>query len=181
MSENEINCGICRDLIPLVKDGAASEESENAVRRHISECAACGELFDGVVPEAPKPPKALKRVKRRLNSLYIALMVLGLYAGLSVTSGMDIFYNFLIMPAAGVLGYLAFRWKAAFILPIILLVMNIITNALGVFGAERLGFLELLNWTLIYILFILAGIVVAMLFRFAFGKHSSGKENTNER
>lgn len=179
---NEISCEICRDLIPLVKDGVASEESETAVREHTSGCAECAALFDGkAVPNAPEQPNALKRVKRQLNCIYIALMVLGLYVGLSVTSSMDAFYNILIMPVAGVLGYLAFRWKAVFIVPIILLAMNVITNALGLFSAERLGFSELMTWTIIYILFIIAGVVIATLFRFAFGKHSSGKENKNER
>lgn len=179
---NEINCEICRDLIPLVKDGVASADSEAAVRQHTSGCSECAGLFDGeAVPNAPEPPKVLRRVKRWLNCIYIVLMVLGLYVGLSVTSSIDMFYNVLIMPVAGVLGYLAFRWKSVFIVPVILLVMNIITNALGLFSAERLGFSELMMWTIIYILFIAAGIVIAMLFRFAFGKHYSGKESKNER
>ena len=32
---NKISCDICMDLIPLVKDGIASQESCNAVKNHI--------------------------------------------------------------------------------------------------------------------------------------------------
>ena len=32
----ELSCQICRDLIPLVQDGVASEESVNAVTAHVN-------------------------------------------------------------------------------------------------------------------------------------------------
>ena len=38
---NKIDCEICMDLIPLVKDGIASEESYKAVEEHVKECETC--------------------------------------------------------------------------------------------------------------------------------------------
>ncbi len=42
----KITCDICMDLMPLVQDGVASEDSENAVKKHISECESCKKIYD---------------------------------------------------------------------------------------------------------------------------------------
>lgn len=183
MNENKITCDICRDLIPLVNDGVASGDSEKAVRGHAAECRECAMLLDGTfVPAVPpsESPKALMRVKKRLNVIYIVLMVLGIFAGLSLTSqaGDALFYNCLIMPAAGVFGYLAFRLKSFFIVPIILLFMSFITNALGTLSVFKLDFRDILSWAFIYSLFALAGSIITMLFKFAFSKNTSNKEGS---
>lgn len=38
MMEEKISCAVCRDLLPLVQDGVASEESAALVRRHLEGC-----------------------------------------------------------------------------------------------------------------------------------------------
>lgn len=48
-------CEIIQDLIPLVKDGIASEKSEVAVMSHIKECAACKEVH-GTDTQFAMPP-----------------------------------------------------------------------------------------------------------------------------
>lgn len=180
MNENKITCGLCRDLIPLVKDCVASAESEAAVFGHTAECPECALLLDGrtvedeksTKPTEPAKPthglRGLKSAKRYLTAVYMAVMLLGLYVGLSLTAGADMFFNTLIMPIAGALGYLTFRLRAFYIVPALLLAINVIANGLGLF-AERLDALSVINWTFIYGLFALAGIVIAMLLRFAFG------------
>ena len=40
-----IDCGICSDLLPLVEDGVACEQSREAVRRHMESCGACREKY----------------------------------------------------------------------------------------------------------------------------------------
>ncbi len=170
---DRITCDICRDLLPLVKDGVASADSEAAVRRHIETCGECGRLFDGRnIPEThtPEPPKAFLKVRRRLMAIYSVLMMLGIYFGLSLTASDDVFFNCLIMPIAGVFGYLTFRWRSVFAVPIILFILNIIINALGVYGEPMPILSELAAWTIIYSLFALMGIIIAMLLHFAFGK-----------
>ena len=37
----EITCDICMDLMPLVQDGIASEDSRNAVEEHVKRCEQC--------------------------------------------------------------------------------------------------------------------------------------------
>ena len=186
MNENKITCDVCRDLLPLVKDGVASADSEAAVRQHIGGCKECSMLFDGKLIPATEPsesPKALLRVKHRLTGIYAMLMLLGLYVGLSLTSGADMFYNCLIMPVAGVFGYMAFRRRAVYILPIVLIIVSAVTNALGFFnfdGMEVLDIMTLIPWIIIYTLFALAGIIIAMLLHFAFGKTKKERSGENE-
>lgn len=174
MNEYHISCDICRDLIPLVKDGVASADSEAAVRRHIGECKDCALLLDGkIVPELPasESPKALLRVKRRLSGIYAAVMLLGLCFGLTLTSGVDMFFNWLIMPVVGVFGYLIFRWRAIYAVPIIVVIMQVIITLFGLVKGEwNIDFLMLI----IYILLALAGVIAALLLHYAFGKNTKG-------
>lgn len=176
---NEITCDICRDLLPLVKDSVASADSEAAVLRHTQGCPECAKLFGGeplAAAEPPASPKALLRVKRWLMWIYAALMLLGIYFGLSLTAGYDPFYNCLIMPIAGVFGYMAFRWRAVYLLPAVLVVVSFIGNALGfitVDGVQHMDVMELIMWIVIYLLFALAGMIIALLLHFAFGKTNS--------
>ncbi len=168
---NQITCDICRDLIPLVRDGVASADSETAVREHIKDCKECGSLFDGKTVPAADSANTMLKIKRRLGGIYMALMLLGIYFGLTLTAGQDMFYNCLIMPIAGVFGYLAFRWKALFTVPALLVVLSILTNAVGLYGeSEQFDILMSLSWALIYIMFALAGIIIAMLLHFVFKK-----------
>jgi hypothetical protein len=39
-------CDLIQDLIPLVKDGIASEKSNTAVKLHLKECATCREVYE---------------------------------------------------------------------------------------------------------------------------------------
>lgn len=177
---DKTTCNICRDLIPLVRDGVASPESEELVLAHIEECEECKSLFGGApadkVPAKPPLTKGLKSAKRYLTVIYIAVMLLGLYVGLSLTASEDMFFNTLIMPVAGALGYLAFRLRSLYIVPALLLVISFIANGLGLF-AEHFGVLDLLSWAFIYFLFALAGIIIAMLFGFAiFYKKTTNKK-----
>ena len=173
MNKTQITCEICRDLIPLVKDGVASADSEQVVREHTAECTDCAALFDGAEIPAPPPnsAKTLKRVITQLNIIYIALMTLGIYFGLTLTSGENLFYNCLIMPVAGVFGYLALKWRAFIAEPVVVLVLSFLASALGKFGTDKLSIPKILSWTFIYTLFAFTGSVITMLFKFAFSKN----------
>lgn len=171
---NKISCEVCRDLLPLVKDNVASSESVEAVNRHISNCPDCKQLCENdVFPELKisGAQSAFKRVKHRLMTFYTVLMFFAIYFGLSLTAGQELFFNCLIMPVVGVLGYVIFRRKSIIIIPPLLLVIHIAINYLGLLKtAEQLDMPSLVMWTVIYSLFALAGIIIAWLLHFAFGK-----------
>ncbi|MDE6709102.1 MAG: zf-HC2 domain-containing protein [Oscillospiraceae bacterium] len=41
-----MNCKIIQDLLPLYADGIASEETNEAVSKHIAECEECGKIYE---------------------------------------------------------------------------------------------------------------------------------------
>ena len=180
---NEITCDMCMDLMPLVKDGVASEDSVAAVRNHIASCENCRALFSGDAPPPVDTAKSFEKFYRRLQ-LFSAMVMMfgiffglsltagnGIFFGLSLTAGSGIFYNTIIMPVIGALGYVIFRKRALYFVPILLFVTHFATNLLGlVRGVEHLNFYSLLMWTFLYSIFALLGVVVAWLLHFAFRK-----------
>ena len=168
---NDISCGICRNLIPLVKDGVASEDSRAAVARHLEGCPACRALLEGVSPPAADgSERAFARLLQKIRLFAALLMMLGIFFGLSLAD-MQMFYNSLIMPVIGGLGYLVFRQKALWRVPLLLLCTHLLTNFLSLLrGAGALDLYSLVMWTFLYGLFALIGVVIAWLLHFAFKK-----------
>ena len=168
---NEISCNLCMDLIPLVRDGVASEDSVQAVRNHIAHCEVCRELLTSFPPPPADTEKTFEKLHRRLQLSSAMLMMFGIFFGLSLTAGSGLFYNTLIMPIIGALGYYIFRWKAVYNVPLLLLSTHCATNLLGTIrGVEHLDLYSLLMWTFLYSIFALLGVVVAWLLHFAFRK-----------
>ena len=168
---NEITCDLCMDLIPLVKDGVASEDSITAVRNHIASCESCSALFSDDTPPPVDTAKSFGKFYRRLQLFATMLMMFGIFFGLSLTAGSGIFYNTVIMPVIGVLGYIIFGTKSLCIVPGVLFITHFVTNLLGLIrGTEHLDFYSLLMWTFLYSVFALLGVVVAWLLHFAFRK-----------
>ena len=170
---NEISCDVCMDLIPLVKDGIASTGSQQAVQQHLKNCEACRALFDGETPPPANTEQAFQKIKRKVQLLSVMLMMFGIFFGLGLTAGNEMFYNSLIMPVIGALGYIIYRRKALYTVPILLFITHCFTNCLGwLRGLEHLDFMSLFMWTIIYSAFSLLGIMIAWLIHFAFKKEN---------
>lgn len=166
---NEISCEICMDLMPLVQDGVASPDSIAAVQAHIQTCPLCAALFEGQCPQPNQREKLLQKLHKESRHFSSMVLMFGVFYGLMLTAGSGLFYNILIMPAIGAIGYYLFRWKALYQIPILLLVTHVITNALGL-GEEYLDPVTLLFWTGLYCLFALLGTAIAALLHFALKK-----------
>ena len=171
---NKISCDMCIDLMPLVQDGVASEDSRNAVLQHLQECPDCRALYEGEIPTPSNTKEILGKVKRRAQLFSAMVMMFGIFYGLMLTAGNGIFMNVIIMPIIGGIGYYLFRWKALFIIPPLLLVTHFITNALGL-GGEGLMPIEVVLWTAIYCGVTLVGFLIAALLHFAFKKEDDSK------
>ena len=168
---NEISCDLCLDLIPLVKDGVASEDSVAAVKNHIASCEACRILLTGEAPPPVDAVRSFEKFHRRLQISTAMVLMFGIFFGLSLTAGSGVFYNTIIMPIIGVLGYLIFQRRALVTIPVLLFITHFVTNLLGlVRGTEHLDIYSLLFWTFLYSVFALLGVVVAWLLHFAFRK-----------
>ncbi len=171
---NKISCEMCMDLMPLVQDGIASEDSALAVALHIQDCPDCARHFEGEIPQPSDSKKILEKIQRKARTFTAMLLMFGIFYGLGLTASSGIFYNVIIMPLIGGLGYYLFRWRALYLIPALLFVTHIATNALGL-GEEYLNLPSLLMWTGIYCAAALVGFVIAALLHFAFKKEDGSK------
>lgn len=184
----KITCDICMDLMPLVQDGVASEDSENAVMKHISECESCKKIYDEMYtnnknitednknsqiinPQSINIDKAAKKVEKKINKYLGMIIIFGIFFGLSLTASEEMFLNSFIMPIIGVFGYYLFRWKAAYTIPCIIVISNFIINGIGFLrGVEHLDIMSMVMWGAIYSLFAIIGTIIAGLLHFGLRK-----------
>lgn len=135
----EISCAICRDLMPLVSDGVASAESEQAVHAHLAHCAACRKEWDACAvlpqPVSPDDSRVLRRIRRGMLWRSAAFVLLGLCAGIAAVSlGLGsapaLLWTLIFL---GALGYALLRryiWAAAPAVGVVLgLLARILTGA----------------------------------------------------
>lgn len=172
---NQLSCEVCMDLIPLVQDGVASPESRQAVENHVALCPACRALYQGTPPPAEDEEQLLHQIRRRFHLLACFLLFLAMFLGISLANSEDQFYNALLMPLIGALGYTVYRWKALYQVPFLLLILHAAMLGFQLLrGVENLSALfSLLWWTALFSLFSDLGTLIAGLFHYAFGKETS--------
>lgn len=100
-------------------------------------------------------------------------MLIGLCFGLSLTDGGEMFYNSLLMPVVGMLGYGILGWKSLYKMPLLLAFTFVLINFLGMLrGTEYMDLLSVWMWTFIYSFFVLTGIAIAALLHYAFRREN---------
>lgn len=188
----KITCDICMDLMPLVRDGVASEDSVTAVMNHISECESCKKIYDEMYinnkiiienntpqqinyqlinPQSINIDKAAKKVEKKINKYLGMIIMFGIFFGLSLTASEEMFLNSFIMPIIGGFGYYLFHWKAAYTVPCIIVISNFIINGIGFLrGVEHLDISSMVMWGAIYSLFAIIGTIIAGLLHFGLRK-----------
>lgn len=168
---NKITCDVCLDLIPLVQDGIASEDSRKAVEQHICTCQTCANIYDGKTPPDIDSTQIFKKFQKKMRTFFAALMMFGIFFGLGLTASSEVFYNSLIMPLIGILGYVIFRWKALYEVPLLMLGINVFFYGLNMFrGIEIIELYSRVMYTGIYSVFVVIGVVIAGLTHVAFKK-----------
>ena len=111
----------------------------------------------------------LGKLKKRLQIFSAMLLMFGVFFGLSLTFSEEMFYNSLIMPVIGALGYILFRWNALYQVPLLLLVILLFINGFGMIrGMEVMPVMGVVTWAGIYSIFVGLGVLVAGLMHFAF-------------
>ncbi len=176
------DCCIVRDILPLYVENIVSDETAVLVKEHLDECESCRKEADILITDTFAPDKKdsptvandmvpLKKIAKKFNmqmqSMSYALIILFVFLGLNITAGKDMMYNSLIMPAVGVFGYCSFKLKALYKLPILLLFIEVFAF---VFKLVETDFYSLFIWSLIYSVFIFAGVAIAYLLHFALRK-----------
>lgn len=171
---NEISCEVCMDLIPLVRDGIASAESREAVQRHTASCPACAALAgDGALtpPPAANAERALRRLRQHERLLGALGLLFCVFFSVEMTATENMFYNILLMPFIGALGYGVFRGRVLYKLPLTIFLTHTAVEFVNrTQAAESLDMRLVLSMSLIYSLLAFVGALIARLAATAFRK-----------
>lgn len=172
-----INCNVILDLIPLVKDGVASNESTLIVNEHVEHCAMCKTELDafesiGIEPLKLKDRKILFDIKRSVYISQIVVLVLGAILGIALSSSMGMFYNFIIMPIIGGVSLILFKNKWVVVALAIFVVTYLWQTVLVMAenGFSMAGLTVGIYYSTVYAFLVVLGTVIARLLWFAFEK-----------
>jgi len=172
-----INCNVILDLIPLVKDGVASNESTLFVNEHVKQCATCKtelDAFEAIKIESLilKDQKIIFDIKRSVYISQIVILAIGAILGITLSSSMGMFYNFIIMPIIGGISFIVFKRKwivaALAIFVVTYLWQTVLVMAEN--GLSLTGLTVGLYYSAVYAFLVVLGTVIARLLRFAFEK-----------
>ena len=177
---NEISCDVCLDLIPLVKDNVASQASKTFVEEHIEKCEECRVLYNSFENEeiVMDDKNVIKKIKKQIFVFGLIIIVVASMLGLALSETMGMFYNILIMPAIGILGYLVLKNKSYYVLGA-LFIFSYVWLFIKYIGEGMLdqGLIDLITipiyWAVIYAGLCGLGLFIGFLLKYAFGKENS--------
>ncbi len=168
---NSISCDVCLDLMPLVKDGIASQDSINLVKEHIENCEECKNYYIQQPEFNVNDKKIIKSIKKSVYIFSIIILVAGCLLGSAITNGINVFYNFLIMPSLGALSYIILK-KKSFFVPLIIFVVSFSWLTLEEFIKYKIFSPSGIIYSVFYLILSFLGIIIAMLLKFAFRKET---------
>ena len=181
---NEISCNVCMDLIPLVKDGVASDDSCLLVEEHIINCSTCKSIYMSEIQiELQMDDKVVVgKIKKQITYFLFVFLLIGAVFGMMITDSMDMFYNALIMPMIGGIGYVLLK-KKSYVLPFSLfgfctvwtVVKEILSGNLSYGSSVQDILIQSIFYSTIYAFFSIIGIVIAWLLTYAFRRESNEK------
>lgn len=111
----KLACEVIQDLIPLVIDGVASEESEALVMQHIQTCGLCLELYDDMqkpIITQKKESHLLRSMQKKVVLKEALLLAIGVaFVNYLIGNGYLMFVNIFVLPMIGTCSYLILRRK----------------------------------------------------------------------
>lgn len=181
----DISCEVCRDLMPLVRDGVASADSEALVRVHTERCGGCRTMLESETPpehSMPDDARVLRRLRWRLLAQSVLFALVGVLGALWLTSRAGGVYLAWWLPLVGAACYYVLRrrcWLVPAAAAAFVLLYFFIPN------------MQSLQWgsVVLYVSMALAvagplaiGCAIAGLLHFAFGnrkeeKYADGKKH----
>ena len=172
-----LSCNLISDLIPLVKDGVASEDSTIIVNEHIKGCESCMAEFQTfettkIEQLSIKDEKIIFDIKRSIFITQIIILMAGATLGVALSNSMGMFYNFIIMPIIGGISLIAFRRKW-YVAPVVIFVLTYLWQTITgivVDGFEWNVLYIGLYFSVIYTILVGMGVLIAMLLKFALKK-----------
>lgn len=173
------DCELYQDLIPLVKDGAASEASRQAVEEHLARCESCRALYESFPAGETEAAdgKALKRIQRRLTLTGWLVMLTASVVGafLTMTEGMG--YNLILFPAVGILAYCLLgkgAWKVSIPAAAFSFLWLVLRLILTDDGMTREEFSSAYRFSLFYGIAFFVGVGLGWLVHYTFTRPGEG-------
>lgn len=173
----KISCNVIFDLIPLVKDGVASDDSTIIVNEHIKSCESCKaefESFDITKTELAsiKDEKIIFDIKRSIFLTQLIILMAGAIIGVALSNSMGMFYNFIIMPIIGGVSVASFKrkWHLA---PIAIFILTYLWQTIVGIVSDGFSWNALYNglyYSILYAILVLLGVIIVMLLKFTFKK-----------
>ncbi len=178
---NKISCDMCMDLIPLVTDEIASEDSKKAVLEHISSCKKCSMLYKNDFKEEMDSTKVVGKIKKSLAYTVALLLLVGVGFGISISTGQFMFYNVVIMPTIGAISFWLLKKRVYISLIFVFISVYVRMFLDAVFhiieGEFIYAFVGPLWWATIYTSLTAFGVIVAYLLWYGFKREKGRDEN----
>lgn len=178
--EYKISCDVCQDLIPLVNDHIASEESEQLVLKHTQNCKTCRALLeDTQLPQELKvdDKKTIQAMKKYILKIGLAVLLVGAILGVAMSSSQAQFYNLVLMPLLGAVSVFLFGkkfWLSLVGIVVVSYIGNMIFYIVVPGSIEwKYLFIAPLTMTVIYLVLTAIGIIIGGLLKFAFKKEKT--------
>jgi len=173
----KISCDVILDLIPLVKDGVASDDSSTIVKEHIKNCESCRAEFDifesnRIEQSSISDQKIISAIKRSIFITQLAILTIGAIIGTALTNSMGMFYNFIIMPVIGGVALLVFKRKWYYA-PIAVFLLSYLWQTIRDIILDGFTWIILYSrfyFSAIYAILVCLGVVIVMLLKYAFKK-----------
>lgn len=130
-----ISCNVALDLMPLVKDNIASEESKNLLKLHITHCESCNNTYNPSITtsitEKDSGKKFLKNIKKQIRLFIIGIFIICLVCCSFVTFN-SFQLNVYLMPILGIIGGLTFK-KKWYITPLLIFIITAVVMIINNF------------------------------------------------
>ena len=179
---NKISCDICMDLMPLVKDEVASDDSKKAVYEHMKSCENCKNVYGEEMFFEDSDKKILKDIKKNLTHICLIIIGLGILFGISLSANQFMFYNILIMPIIGGIAYFSLKKKSIYVCVTVFVIVYLrwLYDSFGyaLNGNFVQAFIPPLWWALIYLALTVFGVLIAALLYFGFRKEQKNEKNS---
>jgi hypothetical protein len=161
------DCDLYMDLMPLVKDGAASQTSRAALEAHLKECEMCRELYDtipetAVEPDEGRVKKTMEKIRERYHHSLLVLGVLGVLLGVLLTMTRNMALTVAIFPMVGLGAYFLWRSRSLFIPLLVFSASWLLLSIRDGNTAEAVGWS--FNYAYACLVGVLAGGVLAFIF-----------------
>lgn len=180
----DISCDVCLDLMPLVKDNVASNDSEMLVAKHIDNCESCKALFSS--EEVNKDykvddQKVIGDIKKKMVSVGLTILIIGGLLGIYLSNSQGMFYNVLIMPCVGIVGYVLLRKKyywvpvGVFVLSYLGIMIQSILEDIEWLGRIPEVLIMPLFLSIIYTILVGIGTAIGALLGYVFGREAKQK------